>query len=939
MREVAFGNGNFSFPALMPWPLSLVPFPLPTSYIWNTFANPDNLEGPAVSVRMRLIDTESLRLVEVQGDSQQDYAILSHTWGPSEVVFAKFTALTSPWSQPADESPEDAEHHILRSDGFLKIRNAELLAKRQGFSYLWVDTCCIDKTSSAELSESINSMYRWYRKAAICYAYLSDVNTDMTAAEGLFNNTQGSGFRKSRWFTRGWTLQELVAPRKVEFYASDWSSIGTKGHDDGAFCRLLADITGINQDILEDVAPLSEISVADKMSWASSRQTTREEGLAYCLLGLFNVNMPLLYGEGQKAFIRLQEEIIKETDDQSLFFWNLVPSTSTRLSSTNPDALFGLLAESPRYLTRPGISSIRRLPPLQSQETTPASVTNQGLRTNMRLYTMPPNDDEYYALLDRFSVSLYALRADKPQPGKVIAVLRFGCIIDQRWCPLVDLAVGFRRSNKHWEVCYQRVPFTGRRIDEVYRRLPEFPPPSFQEASHSNSSALGCLVVKSGEYLQRGRRIVQLAILGTPQLSYAIASSEPTDDPLQAPIPHFKGDMARIVEATRQCCCPETIDNIFLNTSSTNGLVRTKMFDAQQEFDKIRTSGIFSTDRHYGMLQAVVQMQKKDIKVLIYQDRSSLECQTKEFDDFRPIHWAATLHDNSEMAKLLISMKAEMHSQTRRGWMAVHLAILAQNHPCVSYLLPKGNSKDCQTITGETISHLIAAYAPVSWFHTGMLPRFPFETRKNNRGELPIHRAAATGNFEALRHEKLTPLSQVDAKDNEGRSPLFHAVCGGQSSAILRLISNKASLDLPDVHGRSPLHAAVLCNRPDAVELLLEKGADVEAHTTANGLTPLHLASLYGYFECMQKILKCMSHKWRDANCVKGLLEKGCNLDTRIDIYLRMKKPKRGAPAEAELIYLPTAMTPLELAIYLDNSDMASIIYSNLETRRNGTGN
>jgi hypothetical protein len=189
--------------------------------------------------------------------------------------------------------------------GASKIERGSSICHAQGLKYFWIDTCCIDKSSSAELSESINSMYNWYAKSVVCYAYLEDVD---------YSNGRES-IRKSRWFTRGLTLQELITPGRMEFFDGQWMLIGKKF----GLSALLSDITSIPKNIFEDPSELMLCSVARRMSWAAHRETTREEDIAYCLLGIFDVSMPLLYGEGARAFTRLQEEILKETDDQSLF--------------------------------------------------------------------------------------------------------------------------------------------------------------------------------------------------------------------------------------------------------------------------------------------------------------------------------------------------------------------------------------------------------------------------------------------------------------------------------------------------------------------------------------------------------------------------------------------------------------------------------------------
>jgi hypothetical protein len=216
--------------------------------------------------------------------------------------------------------------------GYAKIQNTCAQALRDGFEYAWIDTCCIDKSSSAELSEAINSMYKWYKNARICYAYLSDIIMPDDFRDSLFS----ASVCISKWFTRGWTLQELIAPGVVVFYDRDWRDIGTKTSRQQEISR----ITGIDIHVLSGNEPWS-CNVAQRMSWASRRMTTRSEDIAYSLMGLFNVNMPLLYGEGgTKAFRRLQEEIMKGEEDYSLFAW----------AGNNPSfpARWGLLAASPQ---------------------------------------------------------------------------------------------------------------------------------------------------------------------------------------------------------------------------------------------------------------------------------------------------------------------------------------------------------------------------------------------------------------------------------------------------------------------------------------------------------------------------------------------------------------------------------------------------------------
>ena len=276
---------------------------------------------------MRLLNTRTLELECFTTEKRPQYAMLSHTWGPDEVLF------------------DDARHCASRlkacgKKGLSKVLKSTEVARKDGFNYIWIDTCCIDKSSSAELSEAINSMFDWYRHSHICYAFLEDYRHGATK------------LADSRWFTRGWTLQELIAPLDVEFYDANWTRFG----DRLELSTQIAEITAIGLPVLRmaprmspycaDSRPdqddidhsiscgycrsqareesqrlLDSYSTCSKMSWASHRTTTRAEDVAYCLMGIFNVNMPLLYGEGMKAFRRLQEEIVRSTTDHTILIW------------------------------------------------------------------------------------------------------------------------------------------------------------------------------------------------------------------------------------------------------------------------------------------------------------------------------------------------------------------------------------------------------------------------------------------------------------------------------------------------------------------------------------------------------------------------------------------------------------------------------------------
>ncbi|KAH7145549.1 heterokaryon incompatibility protein-domain-containing protein [Dactylonectria estremocensis] len=252
---------------------------------------------------MRLLNIHTLKLENFLGDVPP-YAILSHTWGNGEVTL-----------QDMDRSDLAQKPGWTKIVGFCK---AVVKFFPEPLEYVWVDTCCIDKTSSAELSEAINAMFRWYQLAQCCFAYLEDVSHGASGPVG-------DVFEASRWFTRGWTLQELLAPRAVDFFDREWNFLGSRNE----LASRISTRTGVDEETLLG-GDLSLASVAQRMSWAAGRHTTRLEDMAYCLLGIFSISMTMLYGEGESAFIRLQEEIIKEYDDHSIFAWDA--STSSRVS-------------------------------------------------------------------------------------------------------------------------------------------------------------------------------------------------------------------------------------------------------------------------------------------------------------------------------------------------------------------------------------------------------------------------------------------------------------------------------------------------------------------------------------------------------------------------------------------------------------------------------
>lgn len=273
------------------------------------------------------------------------YAILSHRWIGQEIVFQDFESVPKAQLRslpPANPVPKTAVGAVSQDStaSVYKIAGACAKARGAGIRHLWIDTVCINKFDSRELSSAINSMFKWYSNAAICYVYLYDVTWDTAA--NTPDSDRDQQFRQSKWFTRGWTLQELLAPRQLEFFDRDWRYIGSK-HD---LVDSIVDATGISRDHL--LGDFRTASTAQKMSWLSRRTTSIVEDRAYCMLGLFDVFLEPRYGQGTEEFMRLQREIFERFSstgvvDESLFAW-----TSDLIETS------GLLAPAPSCFRNSG---------------------------------------------------------------------------------------------------------------------------------------------------------------------------------------------------------------------------------------------------------------------------------------------------------------------------------------------------------------------------------------------------------------------------------------------------------------------------------------------------------------------------------------------------------------------------------------------------------
>jgi tetratricopeptide (TPR) repeat protein len=242
---------------------------------------------------MRLLHFDALGkliLTDFRGKRIPPYAILSHRWSDSEILI---------------EDISDGNYKE-KEEGYRKLRFCAEQAAQDGLRHFWIDTCCIDRWDNNERSKAINSMFQWYKNALRCYVFLSDVSASISTSTGsILCRDWNVSLRRSKWFTRGWTLQELIAPASVEFFSCEGQRIGDKTSLD----QLLHSITGIPLAALRN-CPLNQFTIDERMRWISSRETTETEDIVYCLLGLLGVSMPATYGEGRESALeRLQAEV------------------------------------------------------------------------------------------------------------------------------------------------------------------------------------------------------------------------------------------------------------------------------------------------------------------------------------------------------------------------------------------------------------------------------------------------------------------------------------------------------------------------------------------------------------------------------------------------------------------------------------------------------
>jgi hypothetical protein len=439
--------------------------------------------------KMRLLNTTTFELHF--GDQEyfksQGYAILSHRWVGAEITFDQIQKHAAELRTVGEKEKQSSSFQLD------KIRGACATAHQLGFTWIWIDNCCINKASATEESESINSMFKWYRDAQVCITYLSDVRLGAPSGPPSYEATKAASEGKSliathnhekevpsmfrsvssqspsEWFSRGWTLQELLAPREMRFYDSVWTYMGTKT----SLAHEIENVTGIEIQYLIGSRHFRKASIATKMSWQAGRTTARIEDIAYSMLGLFNIMMVPQYGEGQRAFMRLQHQLQSMQPDESLFAWRMPNSSAGDQYDVeaSPDTVWasdewGLLAPTPDWFKSCGNVSIEEDSLNIRRPTEGFQTTQQGTRVQ---FLPMAGSGKYMAIMMLASLTIVGglpafLAVKKHMEKKVMKGVAFplNCWVRDETGKLAAVSIYLRPVSK--ESMSQPQPYKMKRI-------------------------------------------------------------------------------------------------------------------------------------------------------------------------------------------------------------------------------------------------------------------------------------------------------------------------------------------------------------------------------------------------------------------------------------------------------------------------------------------
>ncbi|KAF4450394.1 hypothetical protein F53441_6518 [Fusarium austroafricanum] len=827
------------------------------------------------------------------------------------------------WGNDSEEvSFEELMRGSTRKIGMQKVRGCCNQAIKDELKYAWIDTCCINKESSKELDEAINSMFQWYQRAAVCYTYMADVPHGQDIWEPKSN------FYSSSWFTRGWTLQELIAPGEVRFYDQTWSLIGTKED----LASEIEDITNIPRRFLLGWVDFHQASVAQRMSWASKRKTKREEDIAYCLLGIFNVTMPMIYGEGHKAFERLQLKIMEQTTDDSILAWGVKVQGMESESHSHPgDGCMsaGIFATSPTDFAKCG-----RIVPklLDSTCINTFAVSGGYIRISLKLQSsesgvtygllncgLERNSDGVIAIPLHCTSSL-ATVSEYIRPQGYGPILLDNSPADQK---TQEVRIRVDRQVRPFQAIGRRIWLHIDGHQKLKLHLKEVWPPLKWDKGRAlvaemNGSGQTCRQKHLARFTTRAERGRDIIVV----LNFNIDARGESADCYTIAAPQICGlnAIGEILEYMQ----PEHLRDKVMD----NGNIAVKV-DVQK--DDVAQGAIFllrlarTKDRPppdanpYQHISKAIKVRRFMANVLQEEfGRSALEKATEDqaaaAKSFESLTNALSAIEEKErqIAEERKIIEAEMKEAS--DTMSTSGAFIRNNRRLLDQLtIQKEKDKEGLDKTEKT-------HGPGNWFETviqgqldkqkSLLGTDPPEgsdtgsqqatglvnSKQVMAGYVPLLWAAANGQ-EYAAGLLLEKGADIEVKDpDNGNTALIFASKYGHNDMVHLLLKHGASLKARNINGDTALAVAAYHGLDTTAGLLIERGADIEARSN-NQSTPLAIAARRGCNDVVKLLLDNGAdiearNKWRDTplsrassygheGIVKTLLDAGAKVLVR----------------------------------------------------------
>ncbi|KAF4878470.1 Vegetative incompatibility protein HET-E-1 [Colletotrichum siamense] len=752
-----------------------------------------------------LINVHSGKLEKFQNNFPR-YAILSHTWGEEkdEIHFGDI----------------QKDHQLSKTGpGRIKFDGCCQQAKADGFDYVWIDTCCIDKSHHTDYSEAITSMFSWYQTAGRCYAYLADV-PDKSAS--TFDND----FRRSRWHTRGWTLQELLAPQDLVFYSQSWTKLGEKA----SMTSMIEEATGIPAQFL---GGFLDASVAQRMSWAAQRVTTRGEDMAYCLFGIFNVSLPIMYGEGASAaFGRLQEAILQRTPDASILAWGLDLQHDDLHPQQPPTNRYGnILAASPQDFVNCGTvvpwdngHSGQRLDVnggyyhLQLPLHTTKAGQTFGL---LKCYSRPQQKGCIGIPLCQVEPGLETDEFMRPKGSKAIQLFDTDSSQEPSNLRIRDLSLAedIRKFDCRYGYSIE-VPASGKlAVFDVY------PKDRWDTIAKGLSRTLPAqdADIESifDERIRLFMRAIAIGHLGAMEYLYG-----QLDDATKAST--SAAALSTAIKSSNIEALIWLLERGF-NVNSQDG-------DGLTPLGRAASEGLISV--------CMLLLQRRDV--------IGLDIDLEGSDGRSPLV-LAVISDHVEVVGLLLDEKASISNMdSGADQHALTLAARYGRVEIMRLLLDANADLEAEDVNGETPLTMAASKG-----HDGVL-QLLIDRKANieatgRNGSTPLAVAAYEGHVRISRL-LLDHGANANARDDDGITPLHLAARKGHHHVVKLLLDNDADVDAQDRWGFSALAAAAYEGLEQTGQLLLNSKADIES-SISGGRTPLIWAAANGHHRMVQLLM------------------------------------------------------------------------------------